>query len=114
MSSKLQVLWDALFWLIPFSLVGAVFGDAIRRDALTPRQRVAAGLFSLMVGPLAGAAAMREWGWSDMSALVVAAVAPTVAYDAIGLVASILRAAKDDPRGWLAVIKDALPWGRKP
>ena len=57
---------------------------------------------------------MREFGWSDFSALAVASVAPTVAYDAIGLVASLLRAAKDDPRGWFAIIKDALPWGRKP
>ena len=114
MTDKLGALWDALAWLVPFSLVGAVFGDAIRKDALTPRQRVAAGLFSLMMGPVCGAAAMREFGWSDFSALAVASVAPTVAYDAIGLVASLLRAAKDDPRGWFAIIKDALPWGRKP
>lgn len=117
MSGKLQALWDALAWLIPFSLVGAVFGDAIRRDALTPRQRIAAGLFSLMLGPVMGMAAIKEWGWSEFSALAVASVIPTLAYDGIGLLAAILRQAKDDPRGWVGVIKDALaallPW-RKP
>lgn len=42
-------LWfiaDALLVFVPFSLVGAIFGDAIRRDVLTRRQRGIAGLFT--------------------------------------------------------------------
>lgn len=37
---KLQALVDSLAWAVPFSLIGAIFGDAIRKDALTPRQRM--------------------------------------------------------------------------
>lgn len=36
--SKFQALVDSLAWAVPFSIIGAVFGDAIRKDALTPRQ----------------------------------------------------------------------------
>ena len=73
MPERLEALWNALWWLVPFSLVGAIFGDAIRRDAMTRRQRVAVGAFCLMLGPLMGAVAIREWQWSEFSALAVAA-----------------------------------------
>jgi hypothetical protein len=43
----------------------------------------------------------------------VAAIIPTVAYDVVGLIAAVLRGAKDDPRGWLTLIKEMFPWGRK-
>ena len=29
---KLQALLDSLAWAVPFSVVGAVFGDVIRKD----------------------------------------------------------------------------------
>jgi len=38
MVNKLNALLDSLAWAVPFSVVGAVFGDAIHKDALTPRQ----------------------------------------------------------------------------
>lgn len=121
MPDRLEALWAALWWLVPFSLVGAIFGDAIRKDVMTRRQRVAVGLFCLMLGPLMGAVAIREWQWSDFSALAVAAVVPTLAYDAIGLVTAFLVTGRDDPRGWVTLVKDTvaallsalLPW-RKP
>lgn len=121
MPERLETLWNALWWLVPFSLIGAIFGDAIRKDVLTRRQRTAAGLFCLLLGPLMGAVAMREWEWSDFSALAVAAVVPTLAYDAVGLIAALLRTGKEDPRGWVTLLKDTLasllaallPW-RKP
>jgi hypothetical protein len=121
MSNRLTILWDALWWLVPFSLVGALFGDAIRKDVMTARQRVIVGAFCLMYGPLMGAVCIREWGWSEFSALAVAAVAPTIAYDVIGLVVAFLRQGRDDPRGWVTLLKDMvvaalnalLPW-RKP
>ena len=111
--NKLQAILDSLAWAVPFSLVGAVFGDAIRKDVLTPRQRLAAGMFSFVMGPLMGAAANREFGVGEFTAYVIAAIAPTVVYDLVGLVAAIIRAAKDDPRDTIAFIKDMLPWGKK-
>lgn len=118
---NLWLILDALLVFVPFSLIGAVFGDAIRKDVLTRRQRGAAGLFCLVLGPLMGMVAIHEWHWSDVSGLAVAAVVPTLAYDAIGLAGSILRQGKEDPRGWAAIAKDTvvavlgalLPW-RKP
>ena len=60
--------WLDLFVLfVPFSLLGAIFGDSIRKDALTRPQRISAGLFSLVVGPVAGLVVMREFGWLDGS-----------------------------------------------
>ena len=111
--NKLQALLDSLAWAVPFSVVGAVFGDAIRKDALTPRQRIAVGLFSFVMGPLSGAAANREFGLGEFTSYAIAAVAPTVVYDLIGLFASVLRSAKEDPRGWFASIKDMIPWGKR-
>lgn len=113
MNDKLTALWDALWWLVPFSFVGAIFGDAIRKDVLTRRQRVAVGAFCLMLGPIAGAVAIREWGWTDFAALGVAAVSPTVAYDAIGLVAAVLRYAKDNPDKLREILTGLWPW-KKP
>jgi len=110
-------LWfiaDALLVFIPFSLVGAVFGDAIRRDVLTRRQRGIAGLFCLVLGPVCGRVVISEWNWSDWSGLAVAAIMPTVAYDIVGLFTAVLQKAKEDPRGWITLIKELFPWGRKP
>ena len=117
-------LWfvmDALLVFVPFSLVGAVFGDAIRKDVLTRRQRGIAGLFCIVLGPVCGRVVISEWGWSDWTGLAVAAIVPTLAYDIVGLWAAVIRQAKEDPRGWLVLLKDALvaalqallPW-RKP
>lgn len=111
--NKLNALIENLSWAVPFSLVGALFGDAIRKDALTARQRLAVGLFSLMMGPLCGAAANREFGLGDFTSYVIAAVTPTVTYDLVGLLASIIDAAKNDPRGAIGIVKDLLPWGKK-
>ena len=111
--NKLNALMDSLAWAVPFSILGAVFGDAIRKDALTPRQRIAVGLFSFVMGPLSGAAANREFGLGEFTSYAIAAVAPTVVYDLVGLVASVLKSAKDDPRGWLAAVKDMIPWVKR-
>lgn len=111
--TKLQALIDSLAWAVPFSLIGAIFGDAIRKDALTPRQRIAVGLMSFVMGPLCGAAANREFGLGEFTSYGIAAIAPTMIYDAVGLLAAILRAAKEDPRGWLGAVKELFPWGRK-
>jgi hypothetical protein len=102
--------WLDLFLpFIPFSLAGAFFGDSIRKDALTKQQRVAAGLFSLAMGPLTGLIVIREVGFSDFTGLAVAAVVPTLAYDAVGVLVSFLRWLKDNP----GTIRDLWPWGRK-
>ena len=54
--------WLDLFLVfVPFSLLGAIFGDSIRKDALTKPQRVSAGLFSLALGPVAGLIAIRQF-----------------------------------------------------
>jgi hypothetical protein len=114
--SERRDLWfiaDALLVFVPFSLVGAVFGDAIRRDVLTRRQRGIAGLFCLILGPVCGRVVISEWSWSDWSGLAVAAIVPTLAYDIVGLAAAVLRGAKEDPRGWITLIKEMFPWVRK-
>ena len=54
--------------------------------------------------------AIRQFGWLDVTALGVAAVAPTLAYDCIGAAAAIIRWLRENP-GKLA---DMWPWGRKP
>lgn len=113
MNDRLTALWDALWWLVPFSFVGAIFGDAIRKDVLTRRQRVAVGVFCLMLGPLAGAVTIKEWGWSEFAALGIAAVAPTVAYDVIGLAAAILHYARDNPDKLREMLSSLWPW-KKP
>ena len=113
MVNKLNALLDSLAWAVPFSIIGAVFGDAIRKDALTHRQRIAVGLFSFVMGPLSGAAANREFGLGEFTSYAIAAVAPTVVYDLVGLVASVLKSAKDDPRGWLGAVKELFPWGKR-
>ena len=112
-ASKLQALVDSLAWAVPFSVIGALFGDAIRKDVLTPRQRFAVGLFSFVMGPLMGAAANREFGLGEFTSYVVAAFAPTVIYDVVGLAAAVLRSAKDDPRGWIGALKDIFPWSKR-
>ena len=111
--NKLNALVDSLAWAVPFSLIGAVFGDSIRKDALTPRQRVTVGLFSFVIGPLSGAAAYREFGLGEFTSYVIASFAPTVVYDLVGLLAAIIRAAKDDPRGMIGALKDFFPWGKR-
>lgn len=113
MPDRFTALWDALFWLIPFSFVGALFGDAIRKDVLNRRQRVAVGLFCMMLGPVLGATAIREWNWSDFAALSIAAVVPTVTYDVIGLVAALLRYVRENPDKIREMLASLLPW-RKP
>jgi hypothetical protein len=113
MINKINSLIDSLAWAVPFSIVGAVFGDAIRKDALSPRQRVSVGVFSFVLGPLCGAAANREFGIGEFTSYVIASIAPTVVYDFVGLVAALLRAAKDDPRGLAEIVRDLFPWGRK-
>ena len=116
-------LWpiiDALLVFVPFSVVGAIFGDAVRKDALTRRQRAAAALFSLAIGPILGMVVIRDLGWSDWTGLAVAAVVPTLSYYVIALAAAVLRQGREDPRGWVTLFKDTvvaalqalLPWRR--
>lgn len=108
MKERIDALVDALWFLIPFSFVGAFFGDSFRRDVLTSRQRVAAGLFALFVGPAAGLLVTREWGWQDVTGLAIAAVVPTLSYDLIVLVAALLSQIRADPLGGLRKVWDAL------
>lgn len=114
--NKLQATLDtflSLILTIPLSLVGAIFGDAVRKDVLTRRQRLAIMLMSFVMGPICGAIANRELGVGEFTSYAIAAVAPTVTYDIVGLVAAIIRAAKDDPKDAIEFIKSLLPWGRK-
>lgn len=104
-------LWaiaEALLIFVPFSLVGAIFGDTIRKDVLTRRQRMAAAAFSWTMGPVLGAMTVNDLGWSIYAGLAIAAVVPTVTYDVIALVKAFLRQMQDDPRSWVAILKDTL------
>ena len=104
-------LWaiaEALLIFAPFSLVGAFFGDSIRKDVLTRRQRMAASAFSWVMGPVLGGVTVNDLGWSIYTGFAVAAAAPTVTYDVIALVRAFLLQAKDDPRSWVVILKDLL------
>lgn len=102
--------WLDLFLpFVPFSLAGALFGDSIRKDALSKKQRVAAGLFCLAMGPLGGLIAHQEFRLGLFTAFAIAAVVPTLAYDAVGALAAFLRWLKENP----SLLKDMLPWGKK-
>lgn len=104
-------LWaiaEALLIFAPFSVVGAFFGDSIRKDVLTRRQRMAASAFSWIMGPVLAAVTVNDLGWSIYTGFAVAAAAPTVTYDVIALVRAFLRQAKDDPRSWVVILKDLL------
>lgn len=108
MNERISALVDALWFLIPFSFVGAFFGDSFRSDVLTSRQRVSAGLFALFVGPAAGLLVTREWGWHDVTGFAIAAVVPTLSYDLIVLVAALLSQLRTDPLGGLRKVWDAI------
>ncbi|WP_020697716.1 hypothetical protein [Reyranella massiliensis] len=104
-------LWaiaEALLIFAPFSVVGAFFGDSIRKDVLTRRQRMAASAFSWIMGPVLAAVTVNDLGWSIYTGFAVAAAAPTVTYDVIALVRAFLLQAKDDPRSWVVILKDLL------
>jgi hypothetical protein len=104
-------LWaiaEALLIFAPFSVVGAFFGDSIRKDVLTRRQRMAASAFSWVMGPVLAAVTVNDLGWSVYTGFAVAAAAPTVTYDVIALVRAFLLQAKDDPRSWIVILKDLL------
>lgn len=108
MTDRLSAFLDALWFLVPFSFVGAFFGDSFRKDVLSPRQRVAAGLFALFIGPVAGMMVTREWGWHEVTGYAIAAVIPTLSYDAIVLVAALLSQIRQDPLGGIRKIWDAI------
>ena len=104
----LWVIAEALLIFAPFSLIGAFFGDSIRKDVLTRRQRMAASAFAWVMGPVLDAATVNDLGWSIYTGVAVAAAAPTVTYDVIALVRALLLQAKDDPRSWIVILKDLL------
>lgn len=104
----LWLIVSDLFVFVPFSLVGAIFGDTMRKDALTRRQRGAAGLFSMVTGPLLGLVVITEFGWADWSGLVVASAWPTLSYDVIMLAGAITQQSREDPRGWFVILRDTL------
>jgi uncharacterized membrane protein YoaK (UPF0700 family) len=114
--SKLQATLDAFISLaltIPLSFIGTFFGDAIRKEVLSPRQRFAVMMLSFVMGPICGAIANRELGIGEFTSYAIAAIAPTITYDVIGFVAALIRIAKDDPRGVAEYVKDFLPWVKK-
>lgn len=104
-------LWaiaEALLIFAPFSVVGAFFGDSIRKDVLTRRQRMAASAFSWIMGPVLAAVTVNDLGWSIYTGFAVAAAAPTVTYDVIALVKAFLLQVRDDPRSWITILKDTI------
>ena len=114
--NKLQATLDAFISLaltIPLSFIGTFFGDAIRKEVLTARQRFAVMLLSFVMGPICGAIANRELGFGEFTSYAIAAIAPTITYDLIGFVAAIIQAAKNDPKDTIEFLKVLWPWGRK-
>lgn len=110
MSDKrdLWVILDVLWPLVPPSIVGAFFGDTLRKDVLTARQRIAAFLAMAVLGPLGGVGIAREFALSDYTAAALAIVIAALGTDLIGLAVAIIRQFREDPIGALVKIKDAL------
>lgn len=92
-------------WLLPPSLLGALFGDAFRKDLLTPRQRLAAFGVTVAISPLAGLAAWKEWGWHPYTCGVITTLAAALAVDLIALLVAVVREFRSDP--WVAAGKTA-------
>ncbi len=95
-------------WLVPPSILGAFFGDAFRRDLLTPRQRFAAFVLSVAISPLAGMAAGKEWGWHPYTCGVITILAAVLGTDMIALVVSVVREFRSDPWGTTNKTADAI------
>ena len=107
---------DVLAPFIPFSLVGALFGDAFRKDILSPRQRVVAALTMLFLGPALALSVARELGLSEYTGAVVSVLFAALGTDLIGVVVALTRQVRDDPLGTLGKVKDLIaglmPWRR--
>lgn len=97
-----------VLWLIPPSLLGAFFGDAFRKDVLTPRQRFAAFALSVAISPLAGMAAFKEWGWHLYTCGVLSILAAALATDLIALAVTLVREFRGDPWGSAGKTADAI------
>lgn len=97
-----------VLWLIPPSLLGAFFGDAFRKDLLTPRQRFAAFALSVAISPLAGMAAGKEWGWHPYTCGVITILAAVLGTDMIALVVTVVREFRGDPWGTANKTADAI------
>ena len=110
MSNRLSLLWDALWWLVPFSFVGAAFGDAIRKDVLTNRQRVIVGGFAIFMCPAMAWAGMREFGLADYYGILIAGFGPTVTYDVVVLVAALLRWLRENQGKVWDFVVGLVPW----
>lgn len=97
-----------ILWLVPPSVLGAFFGDAFRKDLLTPRQRFAAFTLSVAISPLAGMAASKEWGWHPYTCGVLTILAAVLGTDMIALVVTVVREFRSDPWGTTNKSADAI------
>lgn len=95
-------------WLVPPSILGAFFGDAFRKDLLTPRQRLAAFALAVAISPLAGMAAGKEWGWHPWTCSVIATLAAVLGTDMIALVVAVMREFRADPWGTAGKTAEAI------
>ncbi|KAF0097808.1 MAG: hypothetical protein FD144_4757 [Rhodospirillaceae bacterium] len=95
-------------WLVPPSMLGAFFGDAFRKDLLTPRQRLAAFALAVAISPLAGMAAGKEWGWHPWTCSVIATLAAVLGTDMIALVVMVMREFRSDPWGTAGKTAEAI------
>jgi hypothetical protein len=105
---KLQALADVLWPFVPPSIVGALFGDTLRKDALSRGQRVAAFAVSAVLGCLAGPGLAAEYRLSVYTGAAFAVVIAAIGTDLIGLAVAVIRQFRDDPVGTVIRIKDAL------
>jgi hypothetical protein len=97
-----------ILWLVPPSLLGAFFGDAFRKDVLTPRQRLAAFGLAVAISPLAGMAAGKEWGWHPYTCGVITTLAAVLGTDVIALAVTLVREFRGDPWGSAGKSADAI------
>ncbi|NQW53546.1 MAG: hypothetical protein HQ465_20135 [Rhodospirillales bacterium] len=97
-----------VLWLVPPSLLGAFFGDAFRKDLLTPRQRLAAFGLAVAISPLAGMAAGKEWGWHPYTCGVITTLAAVLGTDLIALAVTLVREFRGDPWGSAGKSADAI------
>jgi len=103
---RLGVIADVLVPFLPPAIIGTFFGDALRKDVLTPRQRAVAFLAMAVFGALAGVSVAREYSLSEYTGAAFAVIISAIGTDLFGLAVAVIRQFRDNPLEFATKIKD--------
>lgn len=105
--AKIDVL---LLILLPPSLLGALFGDTMRKDVLSLRQRGVAFAVMAVLGIVSGASMSRAWGWDYYGACGITILISSLGTDLVGLIAGLLRWGRENPEKVKDLLAGLIPW----